>query len=218
MLENQLRKFVEEKGISLESEVVDRIDRFYGMVLKENQSQNLTRLTSPEDFFYGHVVDVLELIQTGYLSYPALDIGSGVGIPGLLTASLEEGKWILTDSEGRKANYLQEASLYLGLRESVEVFSGRAEKFLEDHSVQTVIARAVSSVERIYGWIRRCSTWNKLILLKGPAWTMEWESFQLSRFGRELKIDREHLYYTGPERKTRRIIQLSRVPLGTTER
>jgi 16S rRNA (guanine527-N7)-methyltransferase len=185
------------------------IQRFRDLVVAENARQNLTRLLNPTDFFEGHVLDVKELLSLDWVSRPAMDLGSGVGVPGLLSAVLDQKPWVLAESEGRKAAFL-------------EVFSGRAEACLKtlssENAVQSVVARAVGPVERIYSWIRDCSTWNNLILLKGPGWEKEWEAFQSGRYRGELTVSRTHDYKVGQEQKLRKIIRLDRVPRGTKKK
>jgi len=199
------------KRAGLESETVrSRVQAFYQQLQRENEIQNLTRLISGEDFLNGHVLDVLELLNLGWVEFPALDMGSGGGIPGLLAAAIQESQWILCDSEKRKAEYLFRVVSELGLNDSVQVFSGRAEDYLKNHSVKSVVARAVGPVDRLYSWIRKCSTWNTLILLKGPSWEVEWKRFQKNRWSDELKLRDEYSYSVGPEAKRRRIIRLDR--------
>jgi len=205
-----LKQYLIQGSFALSEEKIAPILSFYELVLKENETQNLTRLTSPSDFYYGHVVDVLELLKSFQLQYPILDLGSGVGVPGILVALLADGEWVLAESEKRKAEYLQQAVLTFNLGSRVKVFPGRAETYLKGNSLPTVIARAVGPVERIYSWIRSCSTWNNLILFKGPGWTDEWADFQKGRYRRELSLEKEHLYTVGPENKSRRIVHLIR--------
>lgn len=188
---------------------LERVVQFYALVLKENETQNLTRLISPKDFLEGHVLDVKELLKSGFVSFPALDLGSGGGVPGLLAALIHENRWILSESEGSKAAFLKAAAEQLNLKH-VEVFSGRAEVFLAKEEVSSVVARAVGPVERIYSWIRPCSTWNKLVLMKGPGWTEEWKSFQASKRRRELEVSGEFQYSIGDPPKNLRIIQVKR--------
>jgi 16S rRNA G527 N7-methylase RsmG len=82
---------------------------------------------------------------------------------------------------------------------------------LKTLQVESVVARAVGPVSRIYTWLRPCSTWNHLILLKGPGWPDEWAEFQKTSRRRELVIEREFGYSVGPEHKQRRILRLQRV-------
>lgn len=190
----------------------ERVLEFYRLVIDENDKQNLTRLTTPMDFIEGHVLDVRELLETGFLKYPAVDLGSGVGVPGLLAALLSQESWILAESEGQKAGFLKAAAQKLGLEKQARVYSGRAEQFLESSGeVGSVVARAVGPVERIYSWIRKCSTWNTLVLLKGPRWETEWKDFSEGRYRKELRIAASHDYSVGKEEKKRVIVSLVRV-------
>lgn len=209
----ELEGLLKEAGV--EAAFFPRILQFYQIVLAENEVQNLTRLTSPSDFFLGHLWDVLELNRLGWVGFPAMDLGTGGGVPGIPMAILGGGQWVLADSEKKKAEYLQRAVDNLGLSEQVRVFAGRAEDFLKNNSVDSIVVRAVGPVDRIYSWIRPCSTWNKLVLLKGPSWEEEWNRFLTTKWKKELKIEKEHEYLVGPEQKKRKVILLTRVPRGT---
>ncbi|MDR3607508.1 MAG: class I SAM-dependent methyltransferase [Oligoflexia bacterium] len=195
-----------------------KVVQFRELVVSENARQNLTKLTSPTDFYFGHVLDVQMLLRFPKLEYPAVDLGSGCGVPGLLSALVSDGKWFLVESEGRKAAFLKAAVESLGLEKQVEVRAERLESWLsgpQQKSIASIVARAVGPVGRIYGWIRHCSTWNNLILLKGPGWTTEWGTFSESSLGKELNLAGELQYVAGPEEKFRTIIRLDRVPRGT---
>lgn len=195
------------------ADIQDRIIFFYSKIIKENEVQNLTRLTTPNDFYFGNVVDAVEfnrfLEQT---EHPVLDIGTGAGLPGLICAALDRGNWILTDSEKSKARFVSMVVDQLRL-DNVKVFSDRAEILLGKIRAPTVISRAVGSVEKIYGQIKKCSTWNKMVLFKGPGWDEEWVSFLSGPYAGELQIDMVHPYLS--QQKQRRLIFLKRVPRGT---
>jgi 16S rRNA (guanine527-N7)-methyltransferase len=184
---------------------------FYEIMLRENKVQNLTRLASPNEFYDYHLTDTIKLLKTGWLQYPALDLGSGAGIPGVLAALIDKKPWILAESEKRKAEYLQRAVDTLGVQAQVGVIPDRAEAYLKSHKVGSIVVRAVGTVEKIYAWIRKCSTWNNLILLKGPNWEEEWKGFLISPFGKDLHVTGEVEYQVGPEQKTRKIIKIERV-------
>lgn len=201
-----------ESGTAFEPEVASKINLFRELVLRESNQQNLTRLLGPKEFFEGHVLDSLALVRSSLVDYPAMDLGSGVGVPGILSALLAPGEWVLAESEGRKADFLSRAVVELGLQDRVKVFSGRAEAYLaEKGEVKSVVARAVGPVERIFGWIRECSTWNSIVLLKGPGWDDEWNEFQKRGRGRQLiAVEGTFEYSLGEENKQRKIVKLNR--------
>ncbi len=192
----------------------ERLLRYYEMVLVENEQQNLTRLINPSDFFVGHILDSIELLKSNLLEYPALDLGSGVGVPGIVCAVLNGQPWVLCDSEKKKAEFLQTVVTELKL-EDVSVTSERVETAIKSAKIGSIVARAVGKVEKILGWVRSCSTWNSLILLKGPGWEEEWNIAgpQVQKW--KFDISGEYKYKSGPENKYRVIIKLSRVPRGT---
>lgn len=205
----EFRKRLKEAWPELSVVEEERVVRFYRILLQENELQNLTRLTSPRDFIEGHVLDVKALLKCGLVSFPAMDLGSGCGVPGLLAAAVSENAWVLAESEGRKAAFLSACADSLGLHH-VQIFSGRGEEFLKTGAAGSIVARAVGPVERIYVWMRNCSTWNNLILLKGPGWDAEWKSFQETKYQNELELDAEYNYSAGEPAKSLRIVRLIR--------
>lgn len=200
----------------LSEERRQRILEFYRFLCSENAVQNLTRLENPEDFFYFNIVDTTALLSSRFIEYPAMDLGSGGGAPGLIASIIDdEGRWILADSESGKTDFLIRAVNHLGLADRVGVFRGRGEDFLRSNMVGSVVCRAVGTVDKILAWIGPCSTWNSLILMKGPKWTEERERLKekglVSKFSEE-KSWKYRLTLESPERIISKIV---RVPRGT---
>lgn len=205
----EFEKLLRGAELGFSEETLRQVVEFRERVLDENARQNLTRLTAPLAFFEGHVLDSVAVGNCPWIKYPAMDLGSGVGVPGLLCGILGIGEWVLADSEGRKAEFLARvAGEFVANR--VRVFSGRGEDFLRNNRVESVVARAVGPVGRIYGWLKPCSTWNSLVLLKGPSWEEEWSEFKQSAFGRELKWTETYSYEVGAEKRKRVIVKLDR--------
>ncbi len=209
----QVRSFWPE----LSEESTAAIVRFYELLVDENERQNLTRLTEPTAFIEGHLWDVKELLGMGCVDFPALDLGSGCGVPGLLAACIRPDAWVLAESEKNKAEFLFRASRELRLSQT-KVIADRGEHYLKDRAVSSLVVRAVGPLDRIYSWLRHCSTWNNLILLKGPKWEEEWEGFKNSKFRGELEVAQIHRYEAGVEKKSRIIVKLERVPRGTSQK
>lgn len=196
-----------ELGLSVEQS--SRIVAFWQLLLLGNQTQNLTKLTSSDGFYFGHLIDVIELEKSNLLSGDLMDLGSGCGVPGLLHAIIfKKNKWILAESEKSKAEFLADTADKMGLSHNlVEIIPTRAELFLQHREIDVVVCRAVGTISKILTWIGPCSTWNRLVLLKGPAWDSEWAEFK----GQKKYITgKMHEYKVGAENKQRKIVEVLR--------
>jgi len=186
------------------------LSSFRDVLVEESAHQNLTRILDAVGFIEEHLTDVIKLKELD-IRFPIMDFGSGGGIPGIPGAILLKGsQWILAESEVNKAEFLKKALLALNI-DNASIFYGRGEKYLKEHKTPTIVSRAVGKVDKIYSLIKACSTWNKLILLKGPAWDTEWDEFNsVKGFKGKLSIKRKLEYLVGKENKVRVIVELSR--------
>ena len=203
-------KSIQSANLELSSSQMEKAAQFAEILHRENELQNLTRILGADEFVDGHLRDSLELLKNPALSDRVIDVGTGSGVPGLLSSALSADSdriWFLTDSEKGKAEYLDRAKNELGLRR-VSVFHKRAEEVIELVRAETVIARAVGTVDKIASWIWNCSTWNTLILFKSRGWEKEWQDTRLTKFGKKLTITQTHDYSSGD--KTRLLITLKR--------
>ncbi len=95
----------------------------------------------------------LGLIPQGAL---VADVGSGAGLPGLVWAiTRPDLTMILIEPLLRRATFLTEAVIDLGLTDRVTVLRARAEKVITTPNwtgVDIVTARAVAPMERLLGW------------------------------------------------------------------
>ena len=190
----------------------ERLVQFHAAMAAENQVQNLTRLISHEDFIEGHLIDCFELTKTGWTgSELCADLGSGCGVPGIPMAILNPAQnWLLVESEARKATFLEAAKAQLELN-NIAIYPGRFESIRAGAlNPKTVVCRAVGSVLKVFRWSEHCSTWNNLILFKGPRWEEEWKEFQHSSEWKKLKITDEYSYQATPAMKSRKLIRLTR--------
>jgi 16S rRNA (guanine(527)-N(7))-methyltransferase RsmG len=202
---------IEKANLGMTEEQINRASLFAHILHRENEVQNLTRILGVGEFIDGHLVDVLELLKLPTLGLEVMDIGSGCGVPGLLAAAIDTNPdrlWQLVESEVNKANYLRDSASEMDL-ENVIVVHGRAEEALKELEPDTVVARAVGTVEKISAWIWNCSTWNNLVLYKSKGWDEEWKSAQLTRFGKKLTVT--HVSDYSNSLRTRFLISLSRL-------
>jgi len=205
---------IQKSNLGLTQSQMEKAAQFAHILHRENEVQNLTRILGVKEFVEGHLLDVVELLKAPSLGMRVLDIGSGSGVPGLLAAAIDlnpDRLWFLTESERSKAEYLSNASIELDLP-CVSVHSRRVEEVIQVIEPDTVIARAVGTVEKIALWIWNCSTWNNLVLFKSRGWAEEWTTAKLSKFGKKLTVT--HMQDYSSAERARVLITLSKKVFG----
>lgn len=116
-----------ELGLDLPDAVQHKLLAFRDLLLKWNKTYNLTALRDPEQAISHHLLDSLTILPhvgTG----PLLDVGSGGGLPGIPLAIACPGLSVgMVDTVQKKASFLQQASIELGLK-NVTVHHARVEE------------------------------------------------------------------------------------------
>jgi 16S rRNA (guanine527-N7)-methyltransferase len=143
-------------GIHLAHGQLARLDQLGAALREGNRRINLTRITDPALIETRHFLDslsaavpLLDRLRGGE-AVRLVDVGSGGGMPGLpLKIAFPALRLTLVESVGRKAEFLRETVLELGLGD-VEVLAQRAEAAarLEDHrdAYDWATARALGSL------------------------------------------------------------------------
>lgn len=149
-----LEQFIEETkklGISLTEEKLEKLEKFYELLILWNEKINLTRITEKEDVYLKHFYDSLTLVKGIDLnkSLTLCDVGSGAGFPGIvLKIVFPNLKITLLDSLQKRVNYLNEIIKELDLS-NIEAIHDRAEDYAKDHREEydIVTARAVAKLK-----------------------------------------------------------------------
>ena len=137
---------------------------------KWNRTYNLTAITDPTEMVISHLLDSLAVLpwlpETDRLRL--LDVGAGAGLPGLILA-IARPEWavVLLESRQKKAAFLRQASIELGVR-NVEVAAMRVEDYRPAAAFDVVISRAFASLSKFVevAWpLMRPHSW--LVALKG---------------------------------------------------
>jgi len=167
---------------------------------------NLTAIRQLDGMVTHHLLDSLA-VRPYLRGDRIVDIGTGAGFPGLPLAIAEPTRsFTLLDSNGKKIAFVRHAIAQLGLG-NVEAVQARAEDYAPGHSFDTVIARALATIDKITelgGHL--VGSRGVLLALKGryPAAELE-------------RIDREHWGYhvddvpvPGLDAQSRHIVSLER--------
>ncbi len=107
-----------------------QLQSLYAAVVTANRNLNLTRITTPEDFWEKHVWDSIRGVGnliTAPATQRVVDIGTGAGFPGLPLA-IARADWELTlvDATAKKIGFIQSIAPELGLT-NIEAIVSRIE-------------------------------------------------------------------------------------------
>jgi 16S rRNA (guanine527-N7)-methyltransferase len=151
------------------------------LILKWNAKFNLTAVREPEQIVTRHFGEgVFAAAYVPPRSRTLMDLGSGVGIPGVPIAIMRPELTVtLVEAHGKKASFLREVVRSLGLRATVR--AERAELIGEHFDV--VALRAVERMGEILPVaLKLTREGGRLLVLAGAATTFEaegvvWEEF-----------------------------------------
>ena len=120
---------------------------YVGLIAKWNAVYNLSAIRSEPEMVSHHVLDALSIVP--YL--PAgrfLDVGSGAGLPGIPVAVADADRPVtLLDSSQKKAAFLQQAAIELGLA-NVTVRSARVEAWRPEERFDVIASRAFAGLDQ----------------------------------------------------------------------
>ena len=147
LLKNKtLQSGLSQLQLTVSTEKQTQLLVYLQLLQKWNKTYNLTAITDFEKMISYHLLDSLSVVP--YLTGKNIvDVGSGAGLPGIpLAIYFPDKKFTLIDSIGKKTRFMTQAVRELGLA-NVQIFNGRAEEYQTPHCFDTMIARAVASVD-----------------------------------------------------------------------
>jgi len=165
---NEFNDELKKIGITLSAYQLDKLDKFYKLLVEWNQKINLTRIIDKEDVYLKHFYDSLTINKVIDLNKveTLCDVGTGAGFPGIvLKIFYPHLKITLVDSLQKRVNYLNEVIKELDLKD-IKAIHVRGEEFKENFDVVT--ARAVANIEKLMKYTMHLLNKNGvLIALKG---------------------------------------------------
>jgi 16S rRNA (guanine527-N7)-methyltransferase len=159
-------------NVTLDASQHERLSRYLDLLLRENLTMNLTRITDREMAEVQHVGDaltVLPLLPRGEFSLA--DVGTGGGVPGIpLAIARPDARILLIESTKKKALFLQFAVVDLGLK-NVRIYDDRAEEAGQSDERETfdvATARAVATLDWLAEWcLPLVKVKGKVLAMKG---------------------------------------------------
>ncbi len=137
-------KFTDRKLIQLE--------KYYKILIEENQKYNLTSITEEEEVYLKHFYDSITIIKACKLENQSLcDIGTGAGFPGLVLKIIFPGLRVtLVEATEKKCNFLNLVINKLELKD-INVINERAEIYSKSvrEKYDIVTSRAVAPLKHL---------------------------------------------------------------------
>jgi 16S rRNA (guanine527-N7)-methyltransferase len=138
----------------LAPEIVVRLHSLIDEVLRVNQQFNLTAVRDPDDAWTKHILDSLQGLETGLFEgrKSVIDVGAGVGFPGLaLAVARPDLRLTSLDSTRKKCDFIRSAGETFGL--DLRVLNERAEDVGQNvvwrDRFDVGIARAVGALPEV---------------------------------------------------------------------
>jgi 16S rRNA (guanine527-N7)-methyltransferase len=167
--------------------VIRKAARHLELIEEANQHFNLTRIVGPREAAVKHVLD--SVLPWAHFSRfrLVLDAGTGAGFPGLpLALVLPHIAFILAESTGKKARFVESAVLELGLS-NVTVVNQRAEDWLRTNRTDLITGRALAPLDRACGFFADAIRGGaRALLYKGPD--VEQEITEAGAVARKAKV------------------------------
>ncbi|MBU2328463.1 MAG: 16S rRNA (guanine(527)-N(7))-methyltransferase RsmG [Alphaproteobacteria bacterium] len=168
-----------EYNLIVSRETQERLERFAKLFLKWSKSINLIAPSTIEQLWTRHIIDSLQLRNVIEISGRWIDLGSGGGFPGIVTAILlaeEQEGWIdLVESNQKKCSFLRMALAETGGRGAVHpVRIENAAKTLP--APDFISVRALAELDQLFEYVQPWTTRNpdlKLIFHKGRDYRSE---------------------------------------------
>ena len=145
-------KFIEELekiNIILTEEQIEKLDKFYKLLIEWNKKINLTRIEDEKEVYLKHFYDSLTIVKVVDLNKinTLCDVGTGAGFPGIvLKIVFPNLKITLIDSLQKRVNYLNTIIKELNLN-NIEAVHARGEEYKGKFDLVT--SRAVANIEKL---------------------------------------------------------------------
>ncbi|AOZ50646.1 MULTISPECIES: 16S rRNA (guanine(527)-N(7))-methyltransferase RsmG [Chromobacterium] len=142
----ELKQGLAQLALDLTEPQLELLERYLALLVKWNQTYNLTAIRQEERMVSYHLLDSLSLVPHLAGGTRMLDVGSGGGMPGIPTAIARPDLQVaLLDSNHKKTTFLRQVVLELGLP-NVQVVTDRVEAYQPEQKFDRITSRAFSEL------------------------------------------------------------------------
>ncbi|MFF1531112.1 16S rRNA (guanine(527)-N(7))-methyltransferase RsmG [Cellulomonas sp. NPDC058312] len=152
------------------------VEGFHAMLRDQGVLRGLVGPREVGRLWERHLVNSAAVVPFLPESGRIVDVGSGAGLPGVVIAAMRPAcEVILLEPMERRTDWLSEVVDELGL-DNARVLRGRAEDLAGEVDADAVTARAVASLDKLYGWtLPLLRVGGRVVALKGGRAQVEVE-------------------------------------------
>ncbi len=146
-----LKTLFDRYQIEYTEEMLEKLNKYYNIVLEQNQTMNLTRIVSKEYFAIKNILDSILPIKIIPNGATVVDVGTGAGLPGIPIKILRPDiKLTLIDSLQKRVNFLKKVVEIYEFKD-VKCEHSRAEDFAKDNRecFDVCVSRAVARLNTL---------------------------------------------------------------------
>ena len=206
MTEQEFIEEIKKLGITPTKNNLQKLEKFYQLLLEWTKKINLTRITNKEEVYLKHFYDSLTIVKEVDLTKvnTLCDVGTGAGFPGIVLKIFYPNlKITLIDSLLKRVKYLNEIIKELDLKDIVAIHT-RGEDYHETFDIVT--ARAVANIEKLLKYtMHLVKTNGQFIAMKGnieEELTKEIEN----KINKKYKIERINKFSLPKEQSHRSLV------------
>ncbi len=145
VMQDTLHRGMIELGLTPDETKINKLLSYMVLLKKWNKTFSLTSITDFEQIIIYHLLDGLTTISYINEFDSILDIGSGMGVPGIIIAIWYPDKKVsLLDSNHKKTAFLKQVVIELGLS-NVDIICSRVESYNPIIPYDLAISRAFSN-------------------------------------------------------------------------
>lgn len=145
-MSDALRNGLTELGIEYSEYQLQQLMAYQNILLKWNKVFSLTAIKNHVDALTYHLLDGLSVVKYFSNAKNILDVGSGMGVPGVILAIMcPESNVVVIDSNSKKTAFLLQVKIELGLQ-NLQIISKRVEDYQPAELFSIITSRAFANL------------------------------------------------------------------------
>lgn len=148
-----IQKSCEHSNINLTDEILDKLHKYYQLLVEWNEKINLTAITQIDEVYLKHFADSIYGAKHFKQNSTVCDLGTGAGFPGLVLKIVRPDlKVVLVDALDKRVKFLNEVISLLNLTNITALHFRAEDKLFKQkylNSFDYVTARAVAKMNTL---------------------------------------------------------------------